>query len=84
MTPLKRKKHEVILGINANEPNTLYNNRVSQLLHRTKLIDIIDYKHGPYKEPNTYVRERHRSDYIFCIEKNIHLLTEVESPPLIK
>ena len=36
---LKNKKHEVILGIDANEPNILYNNGVSRLLQRTNLID---------------------------------------------
>ena len=32
---LTRQHHEVILGIDANESNILYNNGVSQLLHCT-------------------------------------------------
>ena len=39
---LKKKNHEVLWGINTNESNILYNNGVSQLLQRTKLINIID------------------------------------------
>ena len=48
------------MGIDVNEPNILYNNGVSQLLQRTKLIDVIDEFHGLYKVPNTYIRRRHR------------------------
>ena len=49
---LTRKKHEVLLGIDENEPSILYNNGVSQLVQRTNLIDIIDENHGLYKIPN--------------------------------
>ena len=46
----------------------LYNNEVSQLLQRTKLIDIIDEFHGLYKVPNTYIGGRHRIDF-FLVAK---------------
>ena len=65
---LTRKNHDVLLGINANEPNILYHNGVSQLLQRTKLIDIIDENNGLCKVPNTYIRGRHRIDYFFCAD----------------
>ena len=54
------------MGIDANEPNILYNNGVSQFLQRTKLIDIIDEVHGLYKVPNTYLRGRHRIDFFLA------------------
>ena len=50
---LTNKHHELLLGIDSNEPNILYNNGVSQLLQRTKLIDFIDEFHGLYKVSNT-------------------------------
>ena len=58
--------HEVLLGIDANEPNILYNNGVSQLLQRTQLIDIIDELHGLYKVPNTYIRGRYRIGFFLA------------------
>ena len=61
-----KKHHEVLLNIDANEPNILYNNGVSQLLQRTKSIDIIDEVHGLYKVPNTYLRGRHRIDFFLA------------------
>ena len=60
-----KKHHEVLLGIDANALNILYNNGVSQLLQRTRLIDIIDEAYGLYKVPNTYLRGRHRIDFSF-------------------
>ena len=64
----KKQNDEVILGINTNKPNILYNYGVSQILQRTNLIDIFDHKQGTYNEPNTHIRRRHRIDYIFCTE----------------
>ena len=61
-----KKHHEVLLGIDANEPNIQYNNGVSQFLQRTKLIDIIDEVHGLYKVPNTYLRGCHRIDFFLA------------------
>ena len=58
----------MILGIDANRPNILYNNGVSQLLRRTKLIDIIDEVYGLYKTPNTYIRGRHRINFLLSTE----------------
>ena len=58
----------MILGIDTNKPNILYNNGISQLLQRTKLIDIIDEVHGLYKVPNTYIRGRHRIDFLLSTE----------------
>ena len=63
---LTRKNHEVLLGTDANEPNILYNNGVSQLLQHTKLIEIINENHELCKVPNTYIRGHHRIDYFFC------------------
>ena len=68
ITFLTSKHYEVILGIDANEPNILYNNGVSQLLQRIKLIDIIDEVHGLYKVPNTYIRGRNRFDFLISTE----------------
>ena len=62
---LTRKKHEILLGVDTNEPNVLYNNGVSQLLQRTILIDIINENYGLYKVYNKYLRGRHRIDYFF-------------------
>ena len=60
---LTQQNNEVLLGIDSNEPNILYNKGVSQLLQRTKLIDAIDEFHGLYKVPNTYIQGRHRVDF---------------------
>ena len=51
------------LDIDANKPNKLYNNGVSQLLQRTQLIDTIDEFHWLYKVHNTYIRGRYRIDF---------------------
>ena len=58
-----QQNHEVLLGIDANKPNKLYNNVVSQLLQRTQLIDTIDEFHWLYKVHNTYIRGRYRIDF---------------------
>ena len=58
-SPIKRK-YEVIMGIDANEPNNKHNNGVSQLLQLANFLNIVSHKHVLYKEPNTYIRGRHR------------------------
>ena len=63
---LTPKDHEVLLGIDANETNILYNNGVSQLLQRKKLIDITNEVPGIYKVPNTYISERHCIDFFLA------------------
>ena len=64
-----KKKYEVPLGIDANEPSILHNNGLSQFLQHTKLIDIIDKNYRLYKVSNTHIRGRHRIDYFFCIDQ---------------
>ena len=61
---LTRKYYKVILSIDANELNILYNNGVYQLLQCTELIDIIDEVHGVYKIPKTHIRGRHRIAFL--------------------
>ena len=58
----------MILGINANETSILYNNGVSQLLQRTKIINIIDEVHDLFKVTNIYIRERYRIDFLLSTE----------------
>ena len=70
------KNYEVLLGIDANEPNIIYNNGISQLLQRTKLIDIIDEFHGLYKVSNTYIRGHHRI-YFFLATKYISIFIDI-------
>ena len=53
----------MLLSIDANEPNILYNNGVLQLLQRTELIEVIDEFHRLYKVTNTYIQGRHRIDF---------------------
>ena len=55
---LTNKKHEIIVGIDANEAiNDQPKNGVEKLLQLTSLIDIISQQHGIRKEPNTYIIE---------------------------
>ena len=54
------------MGIDSSEPNILYNNGISQILQRTKIIDIIDDFHGLYTVSNTYISGRHRINFFFA------------------
>ena len=65
---LTTKSHEVLLGIDTNAPNILYNNEVQQLLQHTKLIDVIDHNHEIYKVPSTCLKGIYRTVYYFCTE----------------
>ena len=47
---LTNKKHEIIVGIDANEANDQPKNGVDKLLQLTSLIDIISQQHGIRKE----------------------------------
>ena len=51
----QKKNYEGLLSIDANEPNILHNNGVSQFLQHTKLIDIIDKNYRLYKVLNTHI-----------------------------
>ena len=79
---LIRKHHEVILGIDANELNIFYNNGVSQLLKRTKRIDIIDDVNDLYKVLNTYIRGRHRIDFLLSTEYIFYLHRQKWNHPI--
>ena len=48
ITILLNKKHEIIVGIDANEANDQQKNGVDKLLQLTKLIDVISQQHGIY------------------------------------
>ena len=46
---LLNKKHEIIVGIDANEANHQPKNDVDKLIQLTKLIDVISQQHGKRK-----------------------------------
>ena len=72
---LLTKKHEIIVGIDANEANDQPKNGVDKLLQLTKLIDVISQQHGIRKEPNTHIRGRKRIEFLLCSE---HIYTFID------
>ena len=68
------KKHEIIVGIDANEANDKPKNGVDKI-HLTKLIDVISQQYGVRKEPNTYIRGRKRIKFLLCSE---HIYTFID------
>ena len=72
---LLNKKHEIIVGIDANEANDQPKNGVDKLLQLTKLINVISQQHGIRKEPNTHIRGRKRIEFLLCSE---HIYTFID------
>ena len=72
---LLNKKHEIIVGIDANEANDQPKNGVDKLLQLTKLIDVISQQHGIRKEHNTHIRGRKRIEFLLCSE---HIYTFID------
>ena len=72
---LLSKKHEIIVGIDANEANNQPKNCVDKLLQLTKLIDVISQQHGIRKGPNTHIRGRKHIEFFLCSE---HIYTFID------
>ena len=81
---LTNKKHEIIVGIDANEANDQPKNGVDKLLQLTKLIDVISQQHGIRKEPNTHIRGRKRIEFLLCSEHIYTFIDKSGIPPSMK
>ena len=81
---LTTKQHEIIIGIDANEANDKPKNGVDKLLQLTKLIDVINQKHGIRKEPNTHIRGCKRIDFLFCSEHMSTFIDKRDITPFIE
>ena len=74
-----RQKHEIFPGIDASGATDKAKNSVDGLLERTKLIDVISLKYGIHKEPNNYMRDQKRTDFLFCSEHIYTFLPSMKS-----
>ena len=68
-------------GIDASGATDKAKNSVDGLLERTKLIDVISLKYGIHKEPNNYMRDQKRTDFLFCSEHIYTFLDKCDITP---
>jgi hypothetical protein len=56
---------EILLLIDANEPISEKPGKMTTLLHKLKMTDLIRHRHPELEEPNTHIQGSNRIDFIF-------------------
>ena len=74
------KKHEIIIGIDANEPFASSRGYVARLYSKCKLIDTIAQHHGITNKPNIFIRGSQGIDFLFCSKTISSFITSYGIP----
>ena len=74
------KQHEVLLFIDANEPN-IYCSGINKLIRRTKMIDLVIVRHGYVHEPKTHQHDFDKIDVALCTRLIISFITKRSITP---
>ena len=74
------KQHEVLLFIDANEPN-IYCSGINKLIRRTKMIVLVTVRYGSEHEPKTHQRVFDRIDDVLYTRFIISFITKRSITP---